>query len=152
MSRSTGVNPEGWFPLLGLDISGRRIGLAMCADRRTPPQPLFTYARRTRARDVAQCAEWVRRYRIGAVVIGLPLNMDGTPGPRAQWTRRFAQELEEQLSVPVLLQDERLSTVEAEEMLQAQGLSREERAERVDTVAAAVILQRFVAEQASDGG
>ncbi len=138
--------PSACFPLLGLDVSEQRIGLAICDSPAAPPQPLFTYVRVSRARDVVRCVEWVQRYRIGAVVIGLPLNMDGTPGPRAQWMRRFARELEARLPVPVYLQDERLSTVEANEQLAAQGLERSVRQERVDAVAAALILQRFLAE------
>ena len=143
--------PAAYFPLLGMDISETRIGLAICEHVQTPPQPLFTYVRRTRAQDLARCTEWVQRYRIGAVVIGLPLNMDGTTGPRAQWMQRFARELSERVPVPVALEDERLSTVEADEILQAQGLAREARAERVDAVAAALILQRYLAEQCTDG-
>lgn len=134
------------FPLLGMDISDRRIGLAIADGPSSPPQPLFTYQRQTRARDVAKCIEWVQRYQIGGVVIGLPLNMDGTPGLRAQWMRRFARHLQEVIEPPVLLQDERLSTVEAEELLLAQELGSAARAERVDAVAAALILQRFLQE------
>ena len=142
--------PAACFPLLGLDISDTRIGVAVGEHIQSPPQPLFTYIRRTRARDIARCVEWVQRYQIGAVVIGLPLNMDGTPGPRAQWMRRFARELAERITVPVALQDERLSTVEANELLQAQGVSPRERAERIDAVAAALILQRYLDEQDMD--
>ena len=134
------------FPLLGLDVSEKRIGLAIMEYPHSPAQPMFTYLRLTRARDLARCAEWVRRYHIGTVVLGLPLNMDGTRGPRARWMQRFARELQEIVVVPVLLQDERLTTIEADELLQAQGLSREARAERADAVAAALILQRLCTE------
>lgn len=141
------------FPLLGMDISETRIGLAVCDAPQAPPQPLFTYHRLTRKQDLAMCAAWVQRYRIGTVVIGLPLNMDGSSGPRAQWMRRFVAELTRLVSVPVRLQDERLSTVEADELLQAQGLNGTARAEKVDAVAAALILQRFLHEHegVSDG-
>ncbi|MHB0936831.1 MAG: Holliday junction resolvase RuvX [Armatimonadota bacterium] len=142
--------PADYFPLLGMDISETRIGLAVCESVQSPAQPLFTYVRRTRALDLIRCVEWVQRYRIGAVIIGLPLNMDGTPGPRAQWMRRFARELTERINVPVILQDERLTTVEAEEAMREQGLSPDECAERVDAVAAALILQRYLHEQCLD--
>lgn len=135
------------FPIIGLDISETKIGVAMAEHARSSPQPCFTYQRITRARDLAQCVEWVRRYQVAGVVLGLPLNMDGTPGPRAQWMRRFGRELQQQLAVPVWFQDERLTTVEAEEALQSQGASWEERAERVDAVAAALILERFIHER-----
>jgi len=146
-----GRAPAASFPLLGLDISETRIGLAICEHVLSPAHPLFTYVRRTRAQDLARCVEWVQRYQIGAVVIGLPLNMDGTTGPRAQWMRRFARELTEQICVPVILQDERLTTIEANEAMQEQGVSPEERAERVDAVAAALILQRYVHEESMGG-
>ncbi|HEY3379038.1 MAG TPA: Holliday junction resolvase RuvX [Armatimonadota bacterium] len=135
------------FPLLGLDISQTKIGLAIAERIDAFPQPLYTYHRLTRARDLAQCQDWVQRYGITGVVIGLPLNMDGTPGPRAQWMRRFTRELQEHIATPIFLQDERLSTVEAEELLLAQGVRRDERAERVDALAAALILQRFLHER-----
>lgn len=139
------------FPLLGLDISATKIGLAIAEHPSAAPQPLYTYDRTTRARDLAQCVEWVQRYQIGGVVIGLPLNMDGTPGPRAQWARRFSRELQARISVPVLLQDERLTTVEAEEILRDRGLTYAERAERIDAVAAALILERFLHESHPEG-
>lgn len=143
----TSAGKDWTFPLLGLDVSDKHIGLAVLEHpAAAQAQPLFTYLRVTRARDLAQCAEWVRRYQIGTVVVGLPLNMDGSFGPRAQWMRRFVYELQQRLSVPVVLMDERLSTVEAEELLQQSGVSREARAERIDAVAAALILQRFRAE------
>ena len=134
------------FPLLGLDVSEKRIGLAIVDSPGAPPQPLFTYARVTRERDLAQCVEWVRRYHIGTVVLGFPLNMDGTLGTHAQWMQRFARKLRERLTIPVALQDERLTTVEADELLRNSGTGREARDERIDAVAAALILQRFCAE------
>lgn len=137
----------GWrFPLLGLDISPTRIGLALAEAPSVFPHPLYTYLRKTRARDLAQCAECARRRGAGGVVIGLPLNMDGTPGPRARWMRRFARELRQLVEAPVMLQDERLTSVEADEMLVEQGLGRDEREERADAVAAALILRRFLTE------
>ncbi len=136
------------FPLLGMDVSASRIGLAIVDHPDTPPQPWFTYHRTTRARDLEQCTAWITRYHIGGVVMGLPLNMDGTPGSRAQWMRRFARDVQEAGGVQVFLQDERLSTVEAEEMLAAQGVTGPAASERVDAVAAALILQRFLQEHA----
>lgn len=134
------------FPLLGLDISASKIGLAIAEALTAWPQPLFTYARTTRERDLAQCVDWVLHYQVQGVVMGLPLNMDGSAGPRARWMQRFRRELSARTPIPIHLQDERLSTVEAEELLVAQGLGREARAERVDAVAAALILERFLRE------
>lgn len=138
---------EVHFPLLGLDVSEQRIGLAIAEGPAAPPHPLFTYSRIARTRDLAQCAEWVRRFAIGTVVVGLPVNMDGTLGARAQWMLGFVRDLRKQVPVPVVLQDERLSTVEALEMLRECGAGPQELAERVDAVAAALIIQRFLAER-----
>jgi len=146
-STAGGETPSWRFPLLGLDVSASKIGLALAETPTAWPQPLFTYARVTRTRDLAQCLEWVQRYQAQGVIIGLPLNMDGSAGPRAQWMQRFRRELQARTPIPMLLQDERLSTVEADEMLIAQGMGRDERAERVDAVAAALILQRFLHER-----
>lgn len=142
--------PAWQWPLLGLDVSEKRIGLAL-ADRALAPRPLFTYYRRTRAKDLLQIAAWVRTYEVGGIVLGLPLNMDGTAGPRASWITRFANELRRHVDVPVLLQDERLSTVEADELLQERGLHWQARAEQVDAVAAALILERFLTETGAEG-
>ena len=134
------------FPLLGLDVSDRRIGVAIAESADAPSSPLFTLQRTSRARDLGRCVEWVQRYDIRGVVIGLPLNMDGSTGPRAEAVTRFAEELRTRIAVPVWLHDERLSTVEADELLAAQGMSAAERKERLDAVAAALILQRFLHE------
>ena len=136
------------FPLLGLDVSERRIGVALADLPPAAPRPLFTYLRVTRARDLAQCAEWVTEYGCRGVVIGLPMNMDGTPGPRAVWMRRFVRNLREIVAVPAWLQDERLTTIEADELLRERGLRREDRAAQADALAAALILERFLRERA----
>jgi putative Holliday junction resolvase len=128
------------FPMLGLDVSEQRIGLALAEHPTAPPTPLFTYARTTRARDLAQCADWVARFGVQMVVVGVPLNQDGTLGPRARWAAGFARDLQRRLPVTVVVQDERLSTVEADERLAL--LTPAARAERQDAVAAAIILER----------
>lgn len=135
------------FPLLGLDISATKIGLAVIDDPSGLPQPLYTYHRQTRERDLVQCCEWVAHYHIGGVVIGLPLNMDGSTGSRAQWMQRFVRHLRRRLTVPVVLQDERLTTAEGDELLLEQGISFEERELRIDAVAAALILERYLKER-----
>jgi putative Holliday junction resolvase len=132
------------FPLLGLDISETCIGVALAETPPASPQPMFTHARITRARDLAEIAAWTTRYAAAGVVLGLPLNMDGSEGPRAVWMRRFARELETRLSVPVSLCDERLSTVEAEERLAARYVPRSDWGSRVDGEAAAIILERYL--------
>lgn len=149
MSLNEAVTAEVNFPILGLDVSARRIGLAIAETAASLPQPLYTYQRNTRAEDLRQCVQLIEKYQIALVVIGLPLNMDGTEGERACWMRRFARHLQQLITVPVRLVDERLTTVEAQEKLAARGAGRAEIEEILDSVAAALILERFFAEIAT---
>lgn len=147
---STGAASAHWrLPLLGLDISLRRIGVAL-AEGKTNVYPLFTYLRVKRAADVAKCVEWACKYQAGGVVIGLPVNMDGSPSDQSRWTEGFAGELRGVLDIPILLQDERQSTMEADELLESRGLDRKRRETEVDSTAAAIILRRFLAQEAEN--
>jgi putative Holliday junction resolvase len=83
------------------------------------------------------------------VVVGLPLNMDGTEGPRAKAVRMFAEELKNALEIPVEMWDERLTTAEGEARLRIHGLNRKDRAKRKDTAAAIVILESYLEERNS---
>jgi putative holliday junction resolvase len=136
-----------------LDVSERRIGVAAVDGPGGLPRALFTYARVSRARDLAQLLAWAGRFGTATLVLGLPLNMDGTEGPRAVWMRRFARHLGEATGLPVRLQDERLTTVEADEVVSGQwsvvsgGSARDA---GNDAVAAALILERFMAESTHD--
>ena len=132
--------------LLGLDIGEKTIGLAV-TEESGRPRPLYTLRRTTRQRDLQHLRELVDRYRIEKIIVGWPLNMDGTIGPAAERARFFSQWLQEQLGRPTTLFDERLSTVEAQERLQAQGFSPEQCAERVDALAATVILEDYLDQQ-----
>ncbi len=131
------------YPLLALDISETYIGLAICDGPGYAAQELFTLTRLARARDLQECARRIADYGVAGVVLGLPLNMDGSEGERVQWMHRFGRELQRIITVPLYWQDERLSTVEAEERLHAEGLEHRAIAERVDAMAAAIILDRF---------
>ena len=131
--------PDGGV-LLGIDLGTKTIGVATCdagwsfaTAGKTLPKGKF-------ARDKAAIEEIVKARRAAGIVIGLPLNMDGSAGPRAQASRSFARNLAV-LELPILLWDERWSTTSAERDLIAQDFSRAKRAERIDSHAAAVILQ-----------
>lgn len=131
--------PDGGV-LLGLDLGTKTIGTALCdagwsfaTAGKTLPKGKF-------ARDKAALQEICSNRAVAGVVLGLPLNMDGSAGPRAQASRSFAQNLA-QLELPILLWDERWSTTSAERDLIAQDFSRAKRADRIDSHAAAVILQ-----------
>ncbi len=131
--------PDGGV-LLGLDLGTKTIGTALCdagwnfaTAGKTLPKGKFT-------RDKAALEEICKARSVAGIVIGLPLNMDGSSGPRAQASRAFARNLLA-MGLPVLLWDERWSTTSAERDMIAQDMSRGKRAERIDSHAAAIILQ-----------
>jgi putative Holliday junction resolvase len=101
-------------------------------------------ARRDEAATLADIRETAREYEVGQLVVGLPLNMDGSEGPSARHARAFAEKLSRALAVPAALQDERLSTFEAESRLRERGVSGKDVRAKVDAEAAAVILQEWL--------
>ncbi len=129
---------------LGVDLGRVRIGLALADDVLRTARPLRVVTRRTEAADLAAIADAVREYEVDRVVLGLPLNMDGTEGASARFARAFQPKLEAALGVPVELFDERLSSFEAEVRLRDQGFSSKDRRGMVDQEAAAVILQGWL--------
>ena len=131
--------PEG--ALLGLDPGTKTIGVAVSDGLRMTATSLETVRRTKFTRDVARLREIVSGRNIVGAVIGLPRNMDGSEGPRAQSVRAFARNIVEHLGLPVALWDERLTTVAAERTLLEADLSRKRRAEVIDAVAAQYILQ-----------
>lgn len=128
-------------PLLGLDLGTRTIGLASCDAGWRFATAASTLTRGKFGADAARLDELVRARAIRGVVIGLPRNMDGSEGPRAQASRAYARNLAVRLALPILLWDERWSTLSAERDLLAQDVSRKKRGEMIDSHAAAVILQ-----------
>lgn len=136
------VLPDGGS-LIGLDLGTKTIGTAFCdagwsfaTAGKTLPRGKFTA-------DMAILADLIKQRSVKGVVIGLPLNMDGSSGPRAQASRAYARNLLA-LGLPVLLWDERWSTQSAERAMISQDMSRAKRAERIDSHAAAVILQAAI--------
>lgn len=127
--------------LLGLDLGTKTIGLALSDGLLTVASPYRTLKRTKFSQDVEELAAVARKEGVFALVIGLPLNMDGSEGPRAQSTRAFVRNLEGKLDLPVALWDERLSTVAAERAMLEADMSRRKRAEKIDSAAAAFILQ-----------
>ncbi len=129
--------------LMGLDPGTKTIGSAFCDAGWSFASPGKTLARGKFARDRAALEALVVERGVRGIVIGLPLNMDGSAGPRAQAARAFARNLAP-LELPVLLWDERWSTAAAERAMIAQDFSRARRAERIDSHAAAIILQAAI--------
>jgi putative Holliday junction resolvase len=129
---------------LGVDVGRARVGLALADDVLRTARPLRAVPRRAGAATLAEIAEAAREYEVERLVVGLPLNMDGTEGASARDARAFAARLGEALGLPVDFHDERLSTFEAETRLRDRGFSAKDRRSRVDAEAAAVILQGWL--------
>lgn len=127
--------------LMGLDPGTKTIGVAVSDGLRISATSFETIRRSKFTKDAARLREIAEGRDIVATVIGLPKNMDGSEGPRAQSVRAFARNIVEHLALPVVLWDERLTTVAAERTLLEADLSRKRRAEVIDAVAAQFILQ-----------
>lgn len=127
--------------LIGIDVGTKTLGLALSDVLRTVASPLETIRRRKFSLDAARLLELAAEHRIGGFVIGLPANLDGSEGPRAQSTRAFARNLANLTPLPLLFWDERLSTAAAERTLIEADTSRKRRGELIDKLAATIILQ-----------
>ena len=134
--------PQG--PLLALDPGSKTIGVAACGASRGLSTPVETIQRTKFTHDAARIFHLYDERKAVALVIGLPYNMDGSEGARAQSSRALARNLINLRDIPVLLQDERLSTFEAEEALIAAGMRRERRKQVIDAHAAANILRSVI--------
>jgi putative Holliday junction resolvase len=129
---------------LGLDVGTKTIGVAASDALGLTAQAVTTVRRTSLKADLAALAELVREYEVERFVVGLPLNMDGTEGPRAEATRRFVDALTQALGLPVEFWDERLSTVAATRTLLEADLSRAKRRQVIDQMAAQFILQGWL--------
>jgi putative Holliday junction resolvase len=125
----------------GLDLGTKTIGVAVSDSMRSVASPLSTIRREKFTLDVAQLLKIITAREIKGIVLGLPINMDGSEGPRCQSTRAFARNLEKLTPLPISYWDERLSTVAAERAMLEADMSRKRRAEVIDHVAAGYILQ-----------
>jgi putative holliday junction resolvase len=127
--------------LIGLDLGTKTIGLALSDVTRTIATPLETIKRVKFTPDVQRLLAIVAEHKVGGLVLGLPVNMIGDEGPRAQATRGFARSLNAISPLPILFWDERLSSAAAERTLLEADTSRKRRAEVIDKMAAGIILQ-----------
>ena len=127
--------------LIGLDLGTKTIGVAASDPERRFAVAVETVQRKSFATDTARLAQLAQERRAVAFVLGLPINMDGSEGPRAQSTRAFARHFSRMTDLPIALWDERLSTAAAERDLIAANASRKKRAAVIDQHAAAFILQ-----------
>ena len=127
--------------MLGLDLGTKTIGTALCDAGWRFATAGKTLGRGKWGRDRERLAALIEERGVVGLVLGLPRNLDGSEGPRAQSSRAFARNLDEAFALPVLLWDERWSSASAEGAMIAQDMSRAKRAEAIDSHAAAVILQ-----------
>jgi len=135
--------------LLALDVGERRIGVAVSDEMGLIATPLTTVRRASKVEDFARIAGLIREQQAQGVVIGHPLNRDGSPGPQARRVEKYAETLElalrdEGLAMPVILWDEYLSTRQAEEALAGAGRRSRVRRAGLDAAAAAIILREYL--------
>ena len=128
-------------PLIGLDLGTKTIGIAVSDTFRSVASPIETIKRTKFTADAQAVIAHITNRDIGGLVLGLPRNMDGTEGPRAQATRAFARNFDRLHSIPITFWDERLSTVAAKKALLEADTTRKRRSEVIDHVAASYILQ-----------
>ena len=138
-------NPLAALPssgkLLGLDLGTKTIGVAIADGVRYSATPLETIARTKFTKDAERIDELIAENQAVGIILGLPLNMDGSEGPRAQSTRAFARNLAQRITIPIVFWDERLSTAAVTRMMIDADVRRDKRAAVVDKLAASYILQ-----------
>ena len=148
--------PNSEFPkkgrLLGVDFGTVRVGLAVCDPDRMVASPLATYKRRTEEKDVEYFLRVVKNEFIVALVVGLPISLDCTEGPKAKEAREYGAWLAKTTNLPITFWDERFTTAIAEDAMIDAGLSQQKRKERRDRVAAQIMLQAYLANKEMASG
>jgi putative holliday junction resolvase len=129
---------------MGLDLGDATIGVAVSDALGMTAQGITTLTRRGGQGDLDALRELCQTHEVSRVVVGLPRNMNGSEGPRAEKSRRFGALLKEALALPVYLWDERLSSAEAERVLISADVSRRKRSQVIDKLAAQILLQSFL--------
>ena len=139
------ANPLDLIPptgrILGLDLGTKTIGVAVSDGMRYSASPLETIKRTKFTQDAERLDQLIAQNQVVAIILGLPLNMDGSEGPRVQSTRAFARSLAQRIALPIAFWDERLSTSAVTRMMIDADLRRDRRKELVDKLAASYILQ-----------
>ena len=134
--------------VMGLDYGSKTVGVALTDPLGLTVQPLETITRDSEnklRRTLARLEEIVTEYQVGSIILGYPLNMDDSVGERAKKTQEFKIKLEKRLGRPVILQDERHTTAAADENLQEMNVPKSERKKYIDQLAAAFILEDYLA-------
>ena len=130
--------------ILGLDLGSKTIGVAVSDDLALTAQVLTSIQRTIKKKDLAVIVGLAKEHQVEEIVVGLPINMDGTKGDSAQKAEAFMEELRQNFSIKITPWDERLSTVAAERILLEGDLSRKKRRKVIDRLSAAIILQGYL--------
>lgn len=136
--------------IMGLDYGSKTIGVAISDVLGLTAQPLETIERSGEnklRRSLARIVEIVREKDIKKIVVGLPINMDGRSGERAALTLEFVEKLKLRVDIPIVMQDERLTTVEADEILDESGVKKQDRKQFIDQIAAGIILKEYMEKE-----
>lgn len=136
--------------VLALDIGERRIGVAVSDETGILAQPLAVIQRQSAARDAERVAQLAREHGAETVVVGLPITLRGEQAQAAEKVQAFVSQLRNVLELPIVLTDERLSTVEADRRMREADVRRGERRQSVDAVAAALILERYLSRRLAE--
>jgi putative Holliday junction resolvase len=129
---------------MGLDLGGKRIGVSLSDPDGLIAQALTVIHSVSRNKDIQTIGELLKEHQVERIVVGLPRRLDGTLGPEAKKAEEVAKEIERRLHVPTILWDERLTTVAAQKAMIEAGVKREKRKEKIDAVAAALLLQGYL--------
>ena len=144
--KGPGVGTEGPGRILALDLGTKRVGVAVCDELRLTVRPLRALPRTSWKRLLLAVSELCEQFDAESLVIGLPLRLDGTEGDAATEARRLARNFGLSLKIPIHLQDERLTSREAESALREAGYAGAEIKERVDSESAAIILRDYLSQ------
>ncbi len=129
---------------MGLDLGNVNIGIAFSDPMAMFANGFVNYRRQSLEKDLLYIVDMAKQHDVDTIVVGLPKNMDGTSGERVQFTYDFCEELKKYTDLPIVYQDERLSTVSAEKLLISADMRREKRKKVIDEVAASIILQNYL--------
>lgn len=130
--------------IIGLDVGDRTIGIAISDPLGLTAQGITTIRRKSLEKDISAILDICKEYSVESFVIGLPKNMNGTVGPQGEKVLEFCEELKKNISIPITMWDERLTTVAAEKAMLQADMSRSKRKKIVDKIAATYILQGYL--------
>ncbi len=130
--------------ILALDVGNKRIGVALSDELNILAQPLYTIHRKGLERDIQEIVNIIKEKNVGTVIVGLPKNMDGTVGFQGEKTQKFAEILMQNIEIPLIMWDERLTTISARRIMIENDVKQKDKKNLVDTVAAVVILENYL--------